>query len=325
MKAVMFDRIGAPLDVLTLRDTPQPVPGEGEVLVKMVAASVNPGDFLYVQNLYPEPKRPVFPDAVAGNHGVGRIERAGPGVTGLAAGTLVAFSYLDTWAEYAAVPQEWLIRLPDGYPMALGAQMVNLITAWDLVERAKAKPGDWIALTAGHSTVASMTRALARMRGVQVLSIVRHKHEGVVWDADSPVFETEQPAGSLAEHIQQLTGGKGIVAAIDAVGGPLLGELVRSLALGGRAIIYGGYSVEPFTLHNFDVLMRVVTIEHYVYRYFFDPPRPEELDELQSMLRASMAPGFPSGAGGWHALADFHEAVRLSLEQPELGKQFFRM
>jgi D-arabinose 1-dehydrogenase-like Zn-dependent alcohol dehydrogenase len=59
MKAIVFDQIGAPLDVLHLADVPIPEIGDNEVLVKMTAASINPGDFLFIQNLYPDPKKPL--------------------------------------------------------------------------------------------------------------------------------------------------------------------------------------------------------------------------------------------------------------------------
>jgi NADPH2:quinone reductase len=111
MKAIVFDKIGSPSDVLRLSDVPVPEVAEGEVLVKMIAASINPGDFLVIQNLYPDPKKPHFPGQIAGNHGAGIITKTGKNVS-LKPGTLVAFSYYNTWAEYAAVPAEWLIPLP---------------------------------------------------------------------------------------------------------------------------------------------------------------------------------------------------------------------
>jgi NADPH2:quinone reductase len=54
MKAVVFDKIGSPADVLQLREIPIPEIGDHEVLIRMVAASVNPGDFLFIENLYPK-------------------------------------------------------------------------------------------------------------------------------------------------------------------------------------------------------------------------------------------------------------------------------
>ena len=111
MKAIIFNEIGKPQDVLKLGNVLLPPIEEHEVLIRMIASSINPGDFAFIQNWYPEPKKPVFPNQIGGNHGAGVIEKAGKNVS-FPVGTLVGFSYYNTWAEYAIVPQEWLIPLP---------------------------------------------------------------------------------------------------------------------------------------------------------------------------------------------------------------------
>jgi NADPH:quinone reductase-like Zn-dependent oxidoreductase len=90
MKAVVFDEIGSPLDVLKLARVPIREIGDNEVLVKMVSASINPGDFLFIQNLYPEPKKPHFPEQIAGNAGAGVITKVGNKVS-LKHGTLTFY------------------------------------------------------------------------------------------------------------------------------------------------------------------------------------------------------------------------------------------
>ena len=92
MKAIVFDRIGPPLEVLTLREVPPPRIGADEVLLRMIAAPISPGDFLFVENLYPEPKKPKLPGQIAGNHGAGIIEEVGRNVR-LQPGAYCAFSY----------------------------------------------------------------------------------------------------------------------------------------------------------------------------------------------------------------------------------------
>lgn len=77
MKAVVFDQIGPPVDVLRLANVEIPRIRENEVLVRMLAAPINPGDFLFIQNLYTEPKKPPFPQQIAGNYGAGVVEKAG--------------------------------------------------------------------------------------------------------------------------------------------------------------------------------------------------------------------------------------------------------
>src|SRR5882724_11813036 len=116
MKTVVFDKIGSPLDVLRLDPVPIPEIADNEVLVKMISASINPGDFLFIQNLYPEPKKPRFPEQIAGNAGAGVIAKAGKKVL-LKPGTLVAFYYYNAWAEYAAIPADWLIPMPASLPL----------------------------------------------------------------------------------------------------------------------------------------------------------------------------------------------------------------
>ncbi|WBY06437.1 hypothetical protein PIB19_12605 [Sphingomonas sp. 7/4-4] len=103
MKALMFDRLGSPAEVISLRDVAQPRPASGEVLVRLLLSPIIPGDTLFTQGLYPEPVRPHLPGETAGNYGVGLVEAVGEGVD-LSAGTLVAVTHRGSWAEYAAVP-----------------------------------------------------------------------------------------------------------------------------------------------------------------------------------------------------------------------------
>src|SRR5258706_15997788 len=103
MNAIIFEKVGEPLEVLETNEVPIPDIGDDEVLVRMVAASINPGDFLFIKALYPEPKKPHFPRQIAGGHGAGVVEKAGKNAK-IKIGGFVAFSYLNTWAEYAAIP-----------------------------------------------------------------------------------------------------------------------------------------------------------------------------------------------------------------------------
>lgn len=326
MKAIVFDRIGSPEEVLSIKDVPVPEIKENEVLVRMVSASINPGDFLFIQNLYPDPKKPKFPAQIAGNHGAGIIEKVGAKVK-LPKGTWVAFSYYNTWAEYAAVPAEWLIPLPDNYPMELAAQLVNPITAWDLLDQAGVLPGQWLAVTAGNSTVSTMVTQFARYRGVHVISLVRRKQKSLDLAAmgANAIIELAELQEDLKEHIMKITMNKGINGIIDNVGGPVTGNLIRSAAFGARVIINGGMSPDNFYLHNFDVLLNGIEISSHVYRYFFNPPKQTDNDFLRNILAASANPDFKTPLGGMHRLEDFNVAITESIKAPQKGKHIFRI
>ena len=173
MKALVFDQVGPPLDVLELRDVPLPPRASGEVLVKISVASINPGDFLFIQGLYPPPKIPELPRQVAGTGGsVGVVADSG-GAEALPPGTPVFFSYLNGWAEYAAVPAQWLIPISPRFGATKAAQLGNIITAWDLLEMSGVRRGPWLTVAAANSSVASMVTQFARHREVRVLCVVR--------------------------------------------------------------------------------------------------------------------------------------------------------
>jgi len=327
MKAVVFERVGPPLDVLEVRDVPMPEPKENEVLVKMLSASINPGDFLFIQSLYPEPKKPRFPQQIAGTGGGAGVVVEGTRDGSLKPGTLVAFSYYDAWAEYAAIPVDWLMPLPTGYPAAKAAQFANIISAWDLFEMSRASPGQWLAVTAANSTVASMVMQLADRKGVRVVCIVRRAQADFDLRAigAAAVIELDGLQETVGEAIARITGGQGLNAVVDSVGGPLLGDLVRSCALGAQVIVYGGFDGRRFELHNFDLLMNVVDVRSYAYRYFFDPPPQQDRPWLAGIARDSAPDDFKIRIGGTHRLEDFRLAVEETLQRPEQGKRFFAM
>ena len=200
----------------------------------------------------------MLPQQIAGNHGAGVVMGAGEGV-GPEPGTLVAFSYYNTWAEYASVPAEWLIPLPSDYPLEKAGQLLNPDHSVGPVGgSSQVQPGQWVAVTAANSSVATMVVQFAQRRGVNVIPLGRQL------PGDS----------SLRTRIMDLTGGHGLHGVIDCVGGRLLQDLMACLAPGGQVIIFGGMSDERLTLHNYDVLLKVVTIKPYIYRFFGRPPHP---------------------------------------------------
>jgi len=326
MKALMFDRIGAPEDVLYLAEVSIPEIQENEVLVRMVSSSINPGDFLFIRNLYPEPKKPHLPRQIAGNHGAGIVEKVGTKASVLP-GTLVAFSYYNAWAEYAVIPSEWIVPLPEGYPPERAAQLMSAITAWDLLADSGVQRGQWLALTAGYSLVSTMVLQFAVRQGIHVLPVVRkaYDHLDLRSLGASDVIDLSLLTTALGEEVSQKTGGIGIHALIDNVGGPSTGDLIKSLATGGKVLINGGMTEESFTLHNFDILMKVLEVRASVYRFFFDPPTDADRPSLQEIINLLQDDSFIVPIGGVRPLSEFKEAIADTYLRASLGKQLFQM
>jgi NADPH:quinone reductase-like Zn-dependent oxidoreductase len=309
MKALMFDRLGPPIDVVSLRDKPEPVAGPGEALVKVLLSPVIPGDSLFTRGLYPPPMKPRFPGETAGNYGVGVVE---------ATGRLVTAKSRGFWAEKTVVPRAWLVPLPETFRHDLGAEFLNLVTAWDMLEKSRVKRGQWLAVTGGNSTVSAILTQFAAALGVRVLSIVRKKRADPDLTAlgAEVVLARDEPA-DLREAVLDITGG--LDGLIDCVGGPDFAALARSLKLGSPAVIYGGFDPEPFSLHNLDILLNLLEIHIYVYRYFFTPPPAEEEGRVRQILALSAELDLMIPTAGRHALEAWKEA--LAGEGP--GRRYF--
>ncbi len=113
MKALYFEQEGEALDVLQLKQTAIPEPGENEVRIKWLGSSINPADIFFIRGKYRF--KPQFPQ-IAGLEGAGIIEKVGRNVQ-LTPGTLVAFLYKNAWAEYVIVPEYELSVLPENFPV----------------------------------------------------------------------------------------------------------------------------------------------------------------------------------------------------------------
>jgi NADPH:quinone reductase-like Zn-dependent oxidoreductase len=129
----------------------------------------------------------------------------------------------------------------------------------------------------------------------------------------------------LSEKVAEITHQNGVNAVIDCVGGAIAGDLIRSLAIEGQFVIYGGFSPDKFQVHNFDILMKGAAIKSYVYRYFFNPPSVDDRKLLNEIAGISARPDFNVRVGGVHTLDEFKIAIDETLHHPGSGKQLLRM
>ena len=172
MKAVRFDEYGD-VDVLGVADVPVPDPGAGEVLVRVRAAGINPGEAKIREGLLHARWPATFPSG-QGSDLAGVVERLGPGVTTVAAGDEV-IGWVDTrssQAEYAVVDADNLTGKPAEVPWEVaGALGVAGFTAWAAVRAVNLTAGDTVAVSGAAGGVGSLTVQLARRAGATVVGI----------------------------------------------------------------------------------------------------------------------------------------------------------
>jgi NADPH:quinone reductase-like Zn-dependent oxidoreductase len=218
-----------------------------------------------------------------------------------------------------------VILLPNDFPIEKASQFtLNPITAWGLLERADVNAGDWLLLTAGSSVVSKLLIQIARLRNINVIATVRNtKNTTILTTYGAHVINIAE--ADLVESVQQITGGKGVKVALDAVGGKTGTDILKCLQPGGKLIIYSRLSADPVTFYNSDVLYKNLTIASFGLRAYLDSKRTEQKQEvIQSLIKIIGAPEFKMEVAAIYPLEDYQEAIKTVTEAKQEGKVLFR-
>ena len=240
-KAVRFDNYGG-IDVLRVEDVPRPVPGEGQVLVQVKAAGINPGEDKIRQGLLHERWPATFPSG-QGSDLAGVVAGTGPGVTGFSAGDEV-LGWTDnraSQAEFVLTGAANLIVKPAEVPWEVaGALFVVGTTAYAAVRAVALSPGDTVVVAGASGGVGSIAVQLARRAGATVIGLASEPHHA--WLTAHGVIAVSYGDG-VADRIRQAAGQ--VNAFIDTAGGDYVRMAVEDLR------------VEPSrvdTIANFDAV-----------------------------------------------------------------------
>ncbi|WP_171164567.1 NAD(P)H-quinone oxidoreductase [Streptomyces sp. I05A-00742] len=238
MYAITVPTPGGP-DALVWTEVPDPVPGDGEVLVEVVATAVNRADLMQRQGLYdPPPGASPYP----GLECSGRIAALGPGVSGWAVGDEVcALLSGGGYAEKVAVPVGQVLPVPDGLDVVTAAALPEVTaTVWSNVFMlAHLRPGETLLVHGGGSGIGTMAVQLAKAVGARVAVTAgsRDKLERCrELGADILIDYREQ---DFVEELRKVTGGAGADVILDIMGAKYLERNVNALAVNGRLAIIG--------------------------------------------------------------------------------------
>lgn len=229
MQAWRFDRYGTP-DVMSLRELPMPVPGPGEVLIKVLASGVNPSDAKNVSGHFKAPL-PRVPGRDFAGLIVAGDGREGEEVWGSGPGFGVARD--GAHAQYLAMPSAWVVAKPAHLDMAQAAAIgVPYLAAWSsLVTAGALKENETVLVTGVSGAVGRAAVQIAHRLGARVIGAGISGANPSQADA---IVSTKQDG--WVEAVRALTDGRGVDLVLDAVGGALFEPCLASLRHGGRQV-----------------------------------------------------------------------------------------
>jgi NADPH2:quinone reductase len=224
---------------------PDPVPADGEVVIDLDYAALNPADYYLAEKQYPA--RPHFPH-ILGRDGAGVVSALGAGVTRFALGDRVTILRGDagvnlpgTLASRVAIPEDRLAIVPAGWSLAESAAApLTYLTAWQALTCWGPVPaGSWVLITGASGGVGVASILLARALDLRPIALSRgpSKVSALLELGAEKVFDPTDAA--LAEQVRSLTGPRGVSLAVDNVGGELFNTLLGVLADRGAVSCVG--------------------------------------------------------------------------------------
>lgn len=245
MKALMSTKV-APPEALELLDAPDPLAGEGEVVIAVKAAGVNFPDALIIEDKYQfKPERPFAP----GGEVAGVVESVGPGVTNVKAGQRVIGSIgWGGFAEKVKAQAARVLPIPDAMPFDEASAFILTYgtSYYGLKDRGQLKAGETVLILGAAGGVGVAAIELAKAMGAKVVGAVSSEEKAAFakqCGADATViyppgaFAKEQ-GKLLAESFKQATGG-GADVVYDAVGGDYCEPALRAMNWNGRYLVIG--------------------------------------------------------------------------------------
>lgn len=320
MRAIDPAQPGGP-DLLTVVERPVPVPGPGEVLIRVHAAGVNRPDILQRMGLYPMP--PGAP-TIMGLEAAGEIVATGDGVTQLAIGDPVtALVAGGAYADYVAAPAAQCLPVPPGMRFAEAATLPETwFTIWaNLHDLAGAKAGETLLVHGGTSGIGVTAIDFARIEGLDIITTSSTDAKCRAALGLGATHAINYNNGDFAPIVRQLTGGRGVDVVLDMVGGEYFPRNLASLREGGRHVSIAFQKGNRLELDVAFLMRRRLHITGSLLR----PRTVVEKGLIADALRTRIWPHFADGTLKAHLFREFpleqaDDAHRLMESGGHIGK-----
>jgi NADPH:quinone reductase len=240
VRALQQTSLNGPQDLHLITDAPVPVPGPGEILIRVTAAGLNVADIQQATGTFAGGPQPPY---VAGIEGAGEVVSAGPGVTAPQAGAHVigAGTAGGAFAEYMVLPAAAAVGVPVGWA---DEQALGLVVSWPAALAAlkplgRVAAGETVLIQSAAGGTGQAALAMAKHYGATVIAAASPgKHDRLRSLGADHVVDSR--GADLAGEVRRLTGGAGADLVLESAGGAALEQsLAAAKRVTGRVVVYG--------------------------------------------------------------------------------------
>jgi NADPH:quinone reductase len=250
MHAVFLEKAGGPLIV---REVAVPDPGQGEVLIKMAAAPINPSDVAKLRKVKDEKELVSF---IPGLEGSGKVVAAGKGLLpqiwlGKRVACSAAYSHSGTWAEYLLTKAGMCFPLSKKVNDEQGAMsLVNPLTALEFFEIVRNNHHKALINNAAASALGRMVELLGKKHGIPVINIVRNQRQVEMLRSQGSEHVLDSSDPLFINKLKTLSGELEATLLLDSVCSLQLNQMTEAIPYGSSVVIYGNLSGEENILIN---------------------------------------------------------------------------
>ena len=357
MKAIQLQNFTTDLSRLGLVDVDKPVPGPGQVLVRMLYSAINPSDFNFIRGDYqdalarllwnrndseentrkyvsfdpphqmPHPTPPYIP----GGEGVGMVESAGGGfLAKRLLGKRVAINAgppMGTWQQYTLADAKKAVVVPaqlDDHQAAM--YLINPLSSYAMVKDVlDVQPGRWLMLSGAGSALSQMVIRMGKLYGFKTIAVVRsgHKTQQLKDLGATAVIETDTM--DLADSVYQATNGTGVDYVMDCIGGELLEQMQRCVTVNGHILIYGTLSAPSCTMYSRDLMMPSARITgFFAGNWLAQKTILQKLMILRTIARLAKVGVFDTQVDEVFPLDAYQKALEAASQAGRKGKILFK-
>ncbi|WP_020531538.1 NAD(P)H-quinone oxidoreductase [Flexithrix dorotheae] len=235
MKAITLKSFGPP-ENMAIGDWEKPMPGQGEILVKVHATAVNRADTLQRQGKYPPPKGA---SEIMGLELAGEVESLGPDCKKWKKGDFVCGLLPGGgYAEYAIIHENLALPIPKGLTIAEAAAIPEVfLTAFQAIDwLAKLKQGEKILIHAGASGVGTAGIQIAREKGAEIF-ITASAGKHAICQQLGANHTIDYKSKAFEEEVHRFTQGRGVNVIVDFIAAPYFQQNLNALSFDGRMVM----------------------------------------------------------------------------------------
>jgi len=259
MRYIHAERPGGP-EVLVVKEGPRPVPGSGEVLIRVHAAGINRPDIMQREGKYPPP---AGASPLLGLEVAGEVSVVGDGVSRWSVGDQVcALTNGGGYAEFVTAPAGQCLPVPSGLRMEEAAALPEtFFTVWtNVFDRASLKEGESFLVHGGSGGIGTTAIQMAKQRGSRVFTTAGTKEKCAASRKLGAEVAVNYREDDFVQTLKEATDGRGVDVILDMVGGDYVNRNLNLAATDGRVVNIAFQRGSRVEVDLMKVLMKRLTL-----------------------------------------------------------------